>query len=165
MNTLDTFILGVTAIGALWGLYKGFVSQAVWLSALIFTFFFASAVSPIMVDIISSHISLPAHLERPIGYIALFIVIFILARVLILILHKSLSAVGLSVFNHLSGALLGGLKVILIISVCLNLLSIVDRYVEMIPSDHKQGSIMYTHTIKLMPGIYEYLVQKQDYGK
>ncbi len=149
MNYLD-FIIAVPLI---WGLYKGykrgFIFEICMLIGMILGFYIAFKFSSLMEGFVSKYIHSAASMLPYISFFLVFIAVIIIMILLAKFLEGILKISSLTPLNQIAGALFGLLKFGLAMSVVLSLLRPVDARIGLINAKTKSGSLLYGPVMKV----------------
>jgi len=151
MNYLDIII----CIPVAWGLFKGFMKGFILEVAMLFALLGAIWVAVNFSDFISRqlHDRLGWHTTYlpVIAFVLLFIGVLIGVYALAKLLEKTVDAASLGPLNKLFGALFGGFKFVLILSVVFFLIDSVERSLPMISVEKKSQSLLYKPIAAVAP--------------
>lgn len=154
---LDIILVIPLAWGLVRGLYKGFLMSVGSLLGLIIGIYVANAYSGQMSEYILQQFVLSPGMAHAISFFVIFAGVTFICFLISKLLDKFFNLVMLSWLNRLLGALFGVLKCALIVSVVLNLVIMVDRYVSFIPEQTKSESVLYEPLQKMVPTILPYV--------
>lgn len=157
MNFIDWIILVLVGVGMVKGLTDGLVRQLVSLTGIILGSWIAINYADVTAKFLLTLYDFPVYIWKPLSFFIPFIAIIILANLLATIFQKVLSEIGLGPLNHVAGAVFGGIKFILIISIALNLFQQLDSNNRLIKSTTKNESISFYPVLKVSPTIFPYL--------
>lgn len=155
-NWLDIVLVCLAGVGLLKGLFDGMIKQVVSLIAFVVAIVFC----------VKAAGWLEGHLVK-LGWFSsesLTIISYILGFVLILgivllageIVNRAIGATPLSVFNHLGGAALGLVLMLLFLSLSLNILEFVEKKKMIISPEIKVESRFYYPIKEIFPTIWPY---------
>jgi membrane protein required for colicin V production len=157
MNYLDWILFILIGIGMVKGLTDGLVRQLISLAGIIVGSWVAIKYADVAAKFLLTLYDFPVYVWKPLAFFILFITIIILANLLATIFQKVLDGIGLGPLNHVAGAIFGGIKFVLIISIALNLFQLFDKNNRIIKSVSKSESISYYPLLKVSPTIFPYL--------
>src|SRR5689334_22115917 len=106
MNGIDYIILGVLALSVLVGLWRGLVSELLWLAAWIAAFWVAWTFGPLVATQLEHTISLPSA-RIGVAYGLCFVAVLILGALLRLVARRLLWSTGLGGLDRLLGMAFG----------------------------------------------------------
>ena len=122
-NTVDWIILVLCAIGAIWGAIKGFIDEFAqksgYIAGILVALMFTSRIYPV----IEESLRLPVWVCSLISYVGLFIVGFLLIKMLGAMLKKITDTARLSFLDNILGFVLGLAESIVIVGIFEILLS------------------------------------------
>lgn len=166
MNFIDWIILILVGIGVVKGLTDGLVRQLISLAGIIIGSWVAINYADWMAKFLLTLYDFPVYIWKPLSFFILFIAIIVLANLLATIFQKVLSGIGLGPLNHVAGAVFGGIKFILIISIALNLFQQLDCNNRLIKSGTKSDSASYYPLLKvsttILPYLKNYFIQEKE---
>lgn len=157
MNFIDWILFVLIGIGAVKGLADGLVRQLVSLAGIVVGSWVAIHYADVAAKFLLTLYDFPSYIWKPLSFFIPFIAIIILANLLATIFQKVLTGIGLGPLNHVAGAVFGGIKFILIISIALNLFQQFDSNNRFIKSTTKSESVSYYPLLKVSPTIFPYL--------
>lgn len=152
MNYLDIIIL----VPLIWGVYKGFnrglVVEVASLAALVLGVWCALHFSEFTAKILINNIGLEisANYLSPISFAVTFLVVAIVIVAVSRMLDKLLSAISLGGINKLFGAVFGGAKVFLIMSILVFFVNGIDKRTNFIQEEKKSESLLYLPLISFI---------------
>lgn len=123
MTFLTFIIIAPIAFGVAYGFYRGFFKELVGIIYIVVALFAARYLGAFVADILSSIFGWSLLVTKPISFILIFAATVVVLKMTANILTKLSEIVVLSWLNRLLGALLGGLKWLLIVSIVLNIIS------------------------------------------
>ena len=164
MNWLDIVLAVLVIAGFIKGYSDGFIRQSVFFLALIAAIYLCSKVA---INIREYLLSIDLFPENSVTVISYVLAFGMIAGIIILsgwIIHKMISVTPISLLNHLTGALLGLIVSILLISLTLNIMEGLDRRSAFISRETKVESRFYFYCIELVPAIYPFdlFIWKED---
>lgn len=156
MNTLDIVILVVVALLTLYGLKKGFIVSLATLAGLLLGIYLAVHFSHYAAGLIERNFH-PSSFWLPVlAYAGTFLVVLTGVYLVGKMVEKMVEAAGMSILNHLGGAILGFAKGVLIMSAALYLIALADPKETLIPAPTKQKSIFYPQVAAVVPMILKW---------
>lgn len=157
MNFIDWIIIVLVGIGMIKGLLDGLVRQLVSLMGIIAGSWVAIQYADATATFLQKVHDFPEYIWKPLSFFLPFILVLILGNLLATIIQKLLAEIGLGPLNHVAGAVFGGLKAILLISVALNLFQMIDGGNRIIKSSKKSESIAFYPVLRVSPALLPYL--------
>jgi membrane protein required for colicin V production len=153
MNYLDIILV----IPLLWGLYKGvskgIIKELASLVALIIGIYgavhFADSIQPY----IKNSLSIESSFLPILSFAITFIGIVLVVRVIGFIVDKIIKLVALGFISRVLGGVFGVLKTAFIISALLLIVNTFDYYLNLIPLEQKNASVLYRPLSNMIPSI------------
>jgi len=153
MNYLDIILV----IPLLWGLYKGvskgIIKELASLMALIIGIYgavhFADSIQPY----IKNSLSIESSFLPILSFAITFIGIVLVVRVIGFIVDKIIKLVALGFISRVLGGVFGVLKTAFIISALLLIVNTFDYYLNFIPLEQKNASVLYRPLSNMIPSI------------
>ena len=143
MNWLDIIIIVLCVAGLVKGLIDGLIKQVVTLFALILGIYLCSGVAGWLHGYLVQVEWFPVNAVIPLSYFLGFVLIVGIVLAAGKVIHRLISVTPLSIFNHLTGGIIGLILMILFISVVLNLLEVVDHSSAILSQEIKVESRFY----------------------
>ncbi|HOW31107.1 MAG TPA: CvpA family protein [Bacteroidales bacterium] len=162
MNIIDIIILIPIAFYAYKGFTKGFFVSIAMLAGLLFGFYAAINFSEYMADFLTQKMNLAGNNIRFIAYITTFVLVVVLVYLLGQFLSKVAKTAGLGLVNRLSGAALGIVKALIIVSTFLLLLAKIDPKAHLVSQKTRDESISFKPVLSIAPAIYPILKKYSD---
>lgn len=142
-------------IPVVWGLYKGFtkglIVQLTSLVALGLGIYGSITFSGFVAEYLKINFEIGYNYVSIIAFAITFFIIVVGIHFLGKAIEKLLKLVALGFFNKLFGALFGGLKMILILSVVIFLIEMVNNSIHVISEETKAKSMLYEPLSKAIP--------------
>jgi membrane protein required for colicin V production len=153
-------ILFLPLLYAVWkGFSKGFIIEVASVAALIAGVYIAANFSELTAELIykwaETTSSWVSYLSFLITFVAVVFGVYALAKVV----EKAVNLVALKLFNKLAGAFFGLLKMALILSIVLNLLGWVNRYVPVLSQTQPHKSLLFSPIQSLAPMVMPVLTE------
>lgn len=146
---LDIILSIPLLYGLVMGVKRGFVKEAVMLVAIAMGVFVARWFSSPMAMLLQEHLDATPRVAQPLSYFVVMVVFVGGMYVLAWMLTKILKAMKLGTVNRIFGAVFGVMKWVLILSVILNFMAVVDRYVPVKSKPAVQNSKLYSPIEKI----------------
>lgn len=122
MNTADYVILAIVAVSSLISLKRGFVVEALsltaWIAAFVIGRLFSSPLAYLLTDYLD-----PPSAREPVAFAALFIATLVVAALIKRLLKEVITASGLSAMDRVLGMAFGALRGVILLIFGLGLLS------------------------------------------
>jgi len=154
MNWLDIVIVCLAAIGIIKGLFDGFIKQVISLIALLLGIFFCGMAATWLRGHMISLGWFPEECVTIISYILGFLMIVGIITLAGEIVHKLVGATPLSIINHAAGGVFGIFVMLLFMSLCFNLLELIDTGSAFISIETKMESRIYYPVKEIIPTIF-----------
>lgn len=154
MNWLDIVIVCLAAIGIIKGLFDGFIKQVISLIALLLGIFFCGMATNWLRGHIIALDFFPAESITIISYILGFLMIVGIIILAGEIVHRLIGVTPLSIINHVAGGVFGIFVMLLFMSLCFNLLELIDTSSVLISMDAKVESRIYYPVKEILPTIF-----------
>ncbi|BBO74128.1 colicin V biosynthesis protein [Desulfosarcina widdelii] len=116
MNPFDILVLAILAYGVIRGIFRGLVRELASIVGVLGGFYAAYTYYPYMTKLISPWITSTSYLNI-VSYMILFIVVVVIVGILAVVIKYLLNIAYLGWVDRVSGALFGGVKAALIVSV------------------------------------------------
>jgi len=117
LNTVDWIIIVICAIMAIWGAIKGFIEEFAqksgYIAGVTVALMFTKAIYPTIQD----NLHIPGWVSSLISYVGLFIIGFLLVKMIGTMLKKITDTANISFIDNILGFFLGLVEAILIIGV------------------------------------------------
>ena len=137
MNFIDWIIIILVGLGVTKGFLEGLVRQLVSLMGLVFGTWVAIHYADAAAVFLQKVHEFPEFVWKPLSFFLPFIVTLLLGNLIATIIQRILAGIGLGPLNQIAGAVFGGLKSALLLSILFNLLQLFDRRRAIwITSDH-----------------------------
>jgi len=149
MNTLDIILSVILCIGVIRGFMKGFIFEIAVLGTLFILYFFgfrlAAYASPYVEKIISGNPQTIYYASLLFTWIAISIGMYFLAK----LFEGLVNMVALGIFNKIAGAVLGGMKYALILSLFLFFFNKIELDTKWLNEETKKSSVLYYPLMKI----------------
>ncbi len=153
MQILDIVILVFAGLMMILGFRKGLIISLASLVALILGIYLAVYFSHFAGDLLRSGFNITSVYLPVISFAVTFLAVLIVVLLLGKLIEKLFDVVGMGFLNHLTGALFGLIKSILILSVIFFVITIADPKEKLIKPEAKKESIFYKHIVSVFPTI------------
>lgn len=161
MNTLDILLIIPLTYGLISGLTKGFVKEIGSLLGIILGLYAARFFAPEVTYWLTSWLNTSAQITLLIAYALIFLTVSIGLNILAYMLTKLLQVIHIGWINRMAGALLGTLKITIVLSVILNFIAIINNHITIIEQETKENSLLYTPVEKSIGIILPFLSYDQ----
>ncbi|MBC7864968.1 MAG: CvpA family protein [Bacteroidia bacterium] len=149
MNFFDIFI----CIPLVWGIYKGFTKGFVIEVAGIVAFFLGVWVATKFSGSMQGLFSFAGDYKHIVSFCLLFLVSVLLIFLVAKLIDKIVKGASLSMVNKIAGAVFGGLKYTLILSVLFFVFDALEASYPILTSKTKQESLLYKPVALIAPAI------------
>ncbi len=153
MNQIDIAILVIAGIGAIHGIFKGFILSITSLLGLILGYYlsirFAWYFEAILRETTGSNSPFMHVIAFALCYLLVIIIVYIIGKSV----QKTLELAALGCFNRMAGAIFGALKGLLFVSALIYIIEIADHQNQLIKAEKKNTSLLYAPIAKLIPSI------------
>ena len=157
MNWLDFILGGIILFGIIRGLMKGLVLEISSLVGVIIGVFIAKMFYVNLALKLEVWLDISLHYAKPLAFVVIFFAMVLLAHFVAIVISKLVKAIALGWLNRLLGAVFGGLKFIIILSITITAFEIVNVKTKLISEETIEKSILYKPTENVLPFIMPYL--------
>ena len=155
-------ILFLPLLFAAWkGFQKGFIIEVASILALIAGIYIAANFSEITAAQLKEWFDIEGTWLGYLSFIVTFIAVVFGVYALAKVVEKAVNLVALKLVNKLAGLLFGVIKVALILSIVVNLLGWLNRYVPILSKSEPEKSLMFTPIKKLAPSVLPVLTDTE----
>lgn len=162
MSVIDIIIGALILYGIVKGLFKGLFVEVTSLLALVVGIYGAVHFSKYAAQILSNNFDWSQNTTSITAFAVTFVVIVLAISLAGKALTKLADFAALGLLNKLLGALFGGTKIALIISVLLLILSTLNQTIPFVSSDEIERSLLYSPVKSLAPMILPDLMSAAD---
>ena len=159
MNYLDILLIVPLILGAWRGFKKGFIIEFFTLLALLVGIYAGIHFSDFMSDILRDSLGMTSKYVPVIAFTLTFLLVGAMVFFGGKVLEKGIKAVALGPLNRAAGLLFGLIKMLYIMSAVLVILESIDEKNDFIPTDQKDGSLLYIPvkqtSLKTIPALKE----------
>jgi membrane protein required for colicin V production len=153
INSLDIIIVIPILIFFFSGIRNGFIEEAVGLIGQILAIFLSFTYVNEFSQFWESYYDVESAWIPFFSFIALYILIILIVKVLIKLMESVIKMVNLSTINHVFGGLFSAAKGALIVSAFLVLISVFGQPTQKYTTD----SVLYTYVLPVAPKMYDVL--------
>ena len=143
MEIIDWIIIGIVAVGTVLGFSKGALRQVATLVGLVAGLLLARALYLTVGERMAVEFGTDATVSQIIAFFLIWILVPIALLWVASLLTRVLEVVNLGILNRLAGAVLGGVKYALIVSLAIQLVQFVDPNDQLIAKETKKNSATY----------------------
>lgn len=155
----------ILAIPLAWAAFKGFrkglVIELASIAALIAGIYLASNFSNYAAALLDEWVEIPEAYSGFAAFLLTFIAVVFGVYALAKVVEKAVNIAALKLVNKLAGLLFGTLKMVLIISVVLNVMFWVDQKIHFMPRTEPENSLLFRPVLKFAPGVVPVLMDSQ----
>jgi membrane protein required for colicin V production len=159
MNTLDIIIIIPIAAGCITGLFKGFIKEVISIAIIFIGIYAARLLGTSIAELLISLLNISPKGAQPLAFIIIFSAVAILLTLLGSLIQGVVRMLSLGFINSISGAIIGGLKVALLISIVFTILHAFEHHFELIDSGLRQNSLLYNPVKSLAPELWKEITQ------
>ena len=153
MNYIDIIIISVILFFVLKGILKGFARELMGILSFVISFVVALSQMKTAANFLDKYIE-NYWIALIVGYIAIFLITFIILHIIAGAIHKLLKISSLGWLNRLGGAVFGLFFSGMLISMAVFLVSFIPLEGEIPPG--KKNSQLYPYFEKIAPGVYDF---------
>ncbi|UKN01729.1 CvpA family protein [Paracrocinitomix mangrovi] len=143
MNYLDILIVIPIIIGGWRGFKKGFIIEFFTLLALILGIYAGIHFSDFMTNILRDNLNLTTQYLPVIAFTITFLLVGAMVFFLGKVLERAIKVVALTPINKIAGLIFGAAKMLYLLSALLVILESIDEKNDFIPTEQKEGSLLY----------------------
>lgn len=144
MGVIDIIILVFIAIGVIQGLIKGSLKQLAVIVGLIAGLLLARALFGILAEQLAPVLGTSITVAQILSFILVWVAVPLGCSLIASVLTKALEVINLGWLNRLFGALLGAIKVMLLVGLGIYVLEYIDPKSEMVSKTTKNASLLYS---------------------
>ena len=154
MNTFDIILTALLVFGFAKGLFKGLFVEVASLVALISGIYGAIHFSNFTANLLSKYVELDEKYLTIIAFAITFAIIVIVISLIGKLFTKIADFAQLGLLNKLLGGVFGALKIGLILSVVLLILSKLNNTIPLVSENQQENSVLYQPIKNLAPTIF-----------
>ena len=144
MEVIDIIILILIGVGAIQGLMKGSIKVLASIVGFVAGLLLARALFGTVAEQLAPALGTSITVAQILSFILIWVAVPIGCSLIASVLTKALAVVNLGWLNRLAGALLGAVKVMLLIGLGIYVLEYIDPKSEMISKTTKKSSLLYS---------------------
>lgn len=153
MTVIDILILIAIGAGIVIGFMKGLMRQLASILGLIVGLLAAKALYASLADKLCPAVTDSMTVAQGLSFVVIWIAVPLIFTVLASILTKAMEAISLGWLNRWLGAVLGGVKYLLIVSLLICVVEFIDSDGHLISKTKKDNSVLY-YPIETFAGIF-----------
>ena len=143
METLDLIIAGIIGIGAVSGFIKGGLKQFAGIVGLIVGLLLARAMYVALGQRLAVELNTSVTIAQVIAFLMIWIIVPLILSLVASALTKMIEVIHLGIINRLLGALLGGAKYALLLSLLIGFIEYIDDKNTLVDKKIKEASELY----------------------
>ena len=144
MEVMDIIILVFIGIGVIQGLMKGSLKQLAVIVGLIAGLLLARALFGMLAEQLAPVLGTSITVAQILSFILVWVAVPLGCSLIASVLTKALEVINLGWLNRLFGALLGAIKVMLLVGLGIYVLEYIDPKSEMVSKTTKNASLLYS---------------------
>ena len=144
MGVIDIIILVFIGIGVIQGLIKGSLKQLAVIVGLIAGLLLARALFGMLAEQLAPVLGTSITVAQILSFILVWVAVPLGCSLIASVLTKALEVINLGWLNRLFGALLGAIKVMLLVGLGIYVLEYIDPKSEMVSKTTKNASLLYS---------------------
>lgn len=153
MTTIDIIIIALFLLGAIAGLVKGFLKQLATLAGLIVGLIAAKLLYIPLSEWFCPAVTEDVGFARILAFVLVWVAVPLVFILLGALLTKAVKAIALGWLNRWLGAGLGALKMLLLLSVLMNVLEYADPEGHLVSRTKREESVLY-EPVRSFAGIF-----------
>ena len=147
MEVIDIIILILIGVGVIQGLMKGSIKQLASIVGFVAGLLLARALFGTVAEQLAPALGTSITIAQILSFILIWVAVPIGCSLVASVLTKALDVVNLGWLNRLAGAMLGAVKMMLLVGIGIYVLEYIDPKSEMISRTTKRASVLY-HPMK-----------------
>ena len=159
-------MLSIPIVFAAWkGFRKGLIIELASIAALIAGIYVAANFSELVANLMKEWFDLEGTWTSYVAFIATFCAVVFGVYALAKVVERAVNMVSLKLANKLAGLLFGTSKMVLILSIILNLISWFDQLVPIMQKSSPEKSLLFEPVLKAGPTVLPILTESDWMGK
>ncbi len=143
MSPIDIIILALIIIGVVLGIMKGFIKQLSSILGLIVGLLAAKMLYETLAEQLCPTLTHSMTLAQVLAFIIIWLAVPLIFTVVASLLTRAMEIISLGWLNRFLGALLGGLKFLLLATILICVVEFIDQDNALISQTTKQESVLY----------------------
>lgn len=143
MEVIDIIILVLIGVGVIQGLMKGSIKQLAAIVGFIVGLLLARALFATVAEYLAPALRTSITIAQILSFILIWVAVPIGCSLIASVLTKALDVINLGWLNRLAGAMLGAVKIMLLVGLGIYVLEYIDPKSEMITETTKGASVLY----------------------
>ena len=144
MEAIDIIILILIGVGVIQGLMKGSIKQLASIVGFVAGLLLARALFGTVAEQLAPALGTSITIAQILSFILIWVAVPIGCSLVASVLTKALDVVNLGWLNRLAGAMLGAVKMMLLVGIGIYVLEYIDPKSEMVSKTTKKASVLYT---------------------
>lgn len=144
MEVIDIIILILIGIGVIQGLMKGSMKELASVVGFVAGLLLARALFGMVAEQLAPALNTSITVAQILSFILIWVAVPIGCSLVASVLTKALEVVHLGWLNRLAGAMLGAVKMMLLVGIGIYVLEYIDPKSEMVSKTTKKASVLYT---------------------
>ena len=144
MEVIDIIILILIGVGVIQGLMKGSIKQLASIVGFVAGLLLARALFGTVAEQLAPALGTSITIAQILSFILIWVAVPIGCSLVASVLTKALDVVNLGWLNRLAGAMLGAVKMMLLVGIGIYVLEYIDPKSEMVSKTTKKASVLYT---------------------
>ena len=143
MEVIDIIILVLIGVGVILGLMKGSIKELAAIVGFVAGLLLARALFGTLAEQLAPALGTTITIAQILSFILIWVAVPIGCSLIASVLTKALNVIKLGWLNRLLGAMLGALKVMLLVGLGIYVLEYIDPKSEMVSKSTKKASLLY----------------------
>ncbi|MBO5252103.1 MAG: CvpA family protein [Bacteroidaceae bacterium] len=144
MEALDIIILVLIGVGVIQGLMKGSIKQLAAIVGLVAGLLLARALFGTVAEQLAPALGTSITIAQILSFILIWVAVPLGCSLVASVLTKALEVINLGWLNRLLGALLGAVKVMVLVGIGIYVLEYIDPKSEIMSETTKEASVLYS---------------------
>ena len=144
MEAIDIIILILIGVGVIQGLMKGSMKELASVVGFVAGLLLARALFGTVAEQLAPALGTSITIAQILSFILIWVAVPIGCSLVASVLTKALDVVNLGWLNRLAGAMLGAVKMMLLVGIGIYVLEYIDPKSEMVSKTTKKASVLYT---------------------
>lgn len=156
-GTVDFIILAIIAASAIYGAFKGFISQLIGIVSLMLGAFCAFKFSPVVAGYIKGLFPAGETALYLISFVTILLIVILICSFIGKAIEKILTFSLLGWLNRLLGIVFAAAKALIVLSIIVFILNYLDKSWNFLPDTLSKDSLLYPQLTMLSERIYPHL--------
>ena len=155
MHVIDIIILVLIGIGVIQGLMKGSIKQLAQIVGFVAGLLLARGLFSTVAEQLAPALGTSITIAQILSFILIWVAVPIGCSLIASVLTKALDVINLGWLNRLAGAMLGAVKVMLLVGLGIYVLEYIDPKSEMVSKTTKKLATIFLNMMKLTQQIWK----------